>query len=132
MLAMTPRTPTKHDARTAEGRNAHTPATRDAALRRLARAKRWLLAGTAALTGVLAAVAAGAFPGKSVNGAAGATTSQAGSAAAAAGGRAAEGSRASEEAPLQTPEQQPQGSAGGESSAAGGGTPETPVVSGGS
>ncbi len=44
----------------------HTPRSRDAALRRLARANRWLLAGSAALTGVLTAVAASAFPGKTL------------------------------------------------------------------
>ena len=43
---------------------ASTPrGARDAALRRLLRAKRWLLVGTATLTGELAAVAASAFPG---------------------------------------------------------------------
>ncbi len=45
-------------------RATHTPATRDAAMRRLARSKRWLLAGTAALTAALTAVAANAFPGR--------------------------------------------------------------------
>ena len=132
MLAMTSPTPTKHDSRTAEGSNAHTPATRDAALRRFARAKRWLLAGTVALTGALTAVAASAFPGKSVNGAAGAASTQASSAAPATGGHAGEDSSAGQEAPLGAPAQEPQSSAGGESSAAGGGTPETPAVSGGS
>lgn len=38
--------------------------SRDAALRRLSRANRWLVAGTVALTGVFAEVAASAFPGK--------------------------------------------------------------------
>ena len=132
MLAMPPHTPAKHDPPTAEGSNAHTPATRDAALRRLARAKRWLLAGTAALTGALAAVAASAFPGKSVNGAAGAAATQTGGAGSVASGQAGEGSPARQEAPLGAPAQEPQASAGGESSAAGGATPETPVVSGGS
>ena len=41
----------------------HTPRTRDAALRRLSRTSRWLLAGSAVLTGVLTDVAANAFPG---------------------------------------------------------------------
>lgn len=41
----------------------HTPRTRDAALRRLDRTSRWLLAGSAVLTGVLTDVAANAFPG---------------------------------------------------------------------
>jgi outer membrane biosynthesis protein TonB len=39
---------------------------RDAALRRLSRANRWLVAGSVALTGVFAEVAASAFPGKTV------------------------------------------------------------------
>ena len=41
----------------------HTPRARDAALRRLGRVNRWLIAGTAVLTGVLTDVAANAFPG---------------------------------------------------------------------
>ncbi|MCW3033198.1 MAG: hypothetical protein QOK19_2777 [Solirubrobacteraceae bacterium] len=40
-----------------------TPRTRDAALRRLSRTNRWLIAGSAVLTGVLTDVAANAFPG---------------------------------------------------------------------
>jgi hypothetical protein len=42
----------------------HTPGTRDVALSRLASVNRWLIAGSVALTGVLAEVAAQAFPGK--------------------------------------------------------------------
>lgn len=41
----------------------HTTRSRDAALRRLGRANRWLLAGSVVLTGVLTDVAANAFPG---------------------------------------------------------------------
>ncbi len=41
----------------------HTPRTRDEALRRLRRANRWLIAGSAVLTGVLTDVAANAFAG---------------------------------------------------------------------
>lgn len=44
----------------------HTPRTRDAALRRLKSINRWLIAGSAALTGLFAAVAANAFPGRSI------------------------------------------------------------------
>lgn len=51
----------------------HTPRTRDAALRRLRSANRWLIAGSVTLTGVFAAVAANAFPGKTLK-ASGATT----------------------------------------------------------
>jgi hypothetical protein len=44
----------------------HTVRTRDAALRRLGRTNRWLIAGSAVLTGVLTDVAANAFPGHTV------------------------------------------------------------------
>jgi len=45
----------------------HRPTNiRDAALRRLSTANRWLVAGSVALTGVFAEVAAQAFPGKTV------------------------------------------------------------------
>jgi len=44
----------------------HTPRSRDAALRRLASSNRWLIAGSAALTGIFTAVAANAFPGHTV------------------------------------------------------------------
>jgi len=44
----------------------HTPWSRDAALRRLTRSKRALLAGSAALTAVLAVTAASAFPGRTL------------------------------------------------------------------
>ena len=42
----------------------HATNTRDAALRKLARINRWMIAGSVALTGVLTEVAAQAFPGK--------------------------------------------------------------------
>jgi hypothetical protein len=44
-----------------------TSDSRDAAMRRLSRANRWLIAGSVALTGVLADVAANAFPGKTLH-----------------------------------------------------------------
>ena len=45
----------------------HRPtSTRDAALKRLSHVNRWLVAGSVALTGVFAEVAASAFPGKTV------------------------------------------------------------------
>jgi hypothetical protein len=44
----------------------HTTHTRDAALRQLHRANRWVIAGSVLLTGVLADVAANAFPGKTI------------------------------------------------------------------
>lgn len=46
--------------------NGHTPRSRDAALRRLSRANRWLIAGSVTLTGALTAVAANAFPGRTL------------------------------------------------------------------
>jgi hypothetical protein len=49
---------------TPPSQNPHTARTRDAALRRLAHANRWLIAGSAALTGAFTAVAANAFPGR--------------------------------------------------------------------
>jgi hypothetical protein len=39
------------------------PATRDAALRRVSHARRWLIGGALALTGAFSAVASQAFPG---------------------------------------------------------------------
>jgi hypothetical protein len=44
----------------------HNSRSRDAALRRLRRVNRWLLAGSAALTAAFTAVAASAFPGRTV------------------------------------------------------------------
>ncbi|HEY4897004.1 MAG TPA: hypothetical protein VII01_13035 [Solirubrobacteraceae bacterium] len=44
----------------------HTTHTRDAALRQLHRVNRWMIAGSVVLTGVLADVAANAFPGKTI------------------------------------------------------------------
>jgi hypothetical protein len=53
----------------------HSAHARDAALRRLARANRWLIAGSVALTAVLTEVAAQAFPGKTLHGASASGTS---------------------------------------------------------
>lgn len=44
----------------------HSTSLRDAALRRLQRSNRWLIAGSVALTAVFAEVAANAFPGKTL------------------------------------------------------------------
>jgi hypothetical protein len=49
---------------------AHTTNARDAALKRLSRANRLLIAGSVVLTGVLSDVAANAFAGKTVGAAA--------------------------------------------------------------
>jgi len=51
----------------------HTTHTRDAALLKLKRVNRWLIMGSIVLTGVLADVAASAFPGKTKTTAKGAT-----------------------------------------------------------
>lgn len=45
----------------------HSTSARDAALHRLRRLNRWLIAGSVALTAVLADLAANAFPGRTVN-----------------------------------------------------------------
>jgi hypothetical protein len=42
---------------------AHTPRTRDAALGRLTRTNRWLIAASTVMTGLLTDIAANAFPG---------------------------------------------------------------------
>lgn len=42
------------------------PATRDAALRRVSHARRWLIGGAVALTGVFSVVASQAFPGHTI------------------------------------------------------------------
>jgi len=52
------------DLPTPPSQQAQTTRTRDVALRRLAHVNRWLIAGSAALTGAFTAVAAGAFPGR--------------------------------------------------------------------
>jgi hypothetical protein len=109
-----------------------TANARDAALRRLSSAKRWLLAGTATLTGVLAVVAAGALPGKSVKNATSGTASHQAAASSTASGRAGEGSGAGEASSLQPPAQEPQASVSPEGTASSGTGPEGPVVSGGS
>jgi hypothetical protein len=84
------------------GIHRHSSDTRDAALLRLTRVNRWLIAGSVTLTGVLAEVAAQAFPGKKL-----ATAS-----AAATNHKAASRERHPPEAPeaLHPPEQAPQSS----------------------
>jgi hypothetical protein len=81
----------------------HTPNTRDKALSRLKSANHWLIGVSVALTGVLTAVAANAFPGRTVK------TS---GAAAAAGTRKAGKSAGSESSAsrLQAPTRTPQSS----------------------
>jgi len=117
----------------------YSPEARDAGLRKLTLMRRWLIAGSVALTGVFTAVAAHAFPGK--NGSArGVQTSSKGrssalsaSSASASTGEDSEGSSGS----LSPPAQVPQSAETQESSSGEGGEPaqqatEAPVVSGGS
>jgi len=113
---------------------------RDAALRRLRSANRWLIAGSVALTGVFAELAANAFPGHSQ--AKASTSARAGAA-----GRSTGTTTTSRSTPLRPPTQAPQGTTATEASegtstpetheSAPAATPEptheeTPVVSGGS
>jgi hypothetical protein len=53
-----------------------TPRARDASLRRLGRINRWLIAGSVALTGVLADVAANAFGGRTIKSGVGASATK--------------------------------------------------------
>jgi hypothetical protein len=124
--------------------NHHTSRSRDAALRRLRRVNRWLIAGSATLTGVLTAVAASAFPGKTVKqtrarsareayhstGATGTSTGRGTSTGASTLNAPAQAPRSSttEESSSATEES----SAGEASSATPAETTEAPVVSGGS
>ena len=105
---------------------------RDAALRRLSFAKRWLLAGTATLTGVLTVVATSAFHGQSGKSTTSGTASQQAAASSTASGRAGEGPGAGEASVLQPPAQEPQASVPPEGAASSATAPEGPVVSGGS
>jgi hypothetical protein len=113
--------------------------TREAGLRKLLLAKRWIVALSVTLTGVLAAVAANAFPGKTIKTGAPAGGSERGAVGASSSGEpSGEGAPGSLEPPEQAPqsgeeqatEQQPESpsSEQGESQQA----PETPVISGGS
>lgn len=99
---------------------------RESALRRLLRAKRWILALSVALTGALGGLAANAFPGKSIKGHAPGAGAEPGSQPASS----TEGSSAS----LTPPEQAPQGAESAESSGEQGAAQpaEAPVLSGGS
>jgi hypothetical protein len=54
-------------------RNPAAPEGRDAALRRLSHARRWLIAGAVLLTGIFSAVASQAFPGRTLQSKASAT-----------------------------------------------------------
>lgn len=87
----------------------HTPHTRDAALRKLDRLSRWLVAGTVVLTGVLSDLAAHAFPGKTRRStSAKASRSSAGTRP---GAPKASGTAGALEAPEQTPQNSTESSA---------------------
>lgn len=104
---------------------------RDAALRRLLLAKRWILAVSLAVTGALAGLAANAFPGKTIKtSTSGASSEQSAAESSSSAGSSTEGSSSSLAPPEQTPQTAEQGSPSGEQ-----GQPATeapPVVSGGS
>jgi hypothetical protein len=87
-------------------RRIHTTHTRDAALRQLQRMNRWMIAGSVVLTGVLADVAANAFPGKTV---------KSGTAAGAKSHGKTSGAAKTTTGVLRAPEQAPQSSSTGES-----------------
>ena len=97
---------------------------REDGLRRLVLARRWIVAASVTLTGVLAAVAASAFPGKTIKQSGVPATGQTSS------GESSESSSGA----VTPPEQAPQSSEGQASAPAESGQPsqETPVVSGGS
>jgi hypothetical protein len=93
---------------------------RDALLRRLVLTKRWLLAGSVALTGALMGVMADTLPGKTIG-------------SPAAGSAAQTGSSESVQAPAQAPQSAETGeSAPAEGPEAAPAAAEAPVVSGGS
>ncbi len=98
----------------------HTTHTRDAALRRLGRINRWLVAGSILLTGVLADVAAQAFPGKTKRSSASSTKHHSAT------------HKSSPTGVLARPEQSPEASTGSESSSGGESSSSESSSSGGS
>lgn len=83
-----------------------TTNVRDAALRRLGRLNRWLIAGSVALTGIFTEVAASAFPGRTIKASAASRSSTRSQRLEHSGD---DGSAATTE-PVQPPEQAPQSS----------------------
>jgi hypothetical protein len=110
--------------------------TREAGLRRLVLARRWIVTGSVTLAGVLAAVAANAFPGKTIKPSGARTTGEGGPEERSTGageqsGESSEGSSGS----VTPPEQAPQPAEGQESAPVeetSQAAPEAPVISGGS
>jgi hypothetical protein len=79
----------------------HTANARDAALQRLRRTNRWLIAGSVVLTGVLSDVAANAFAGKTLK------ASSTGKPAGRSRGSSSSGSAGTSTHPLRPPAQAP-------------------------
>jgi hypothetical protein len=109
---------------------------REAGLRRLVVLRRWIVAGSVALTGVLAAVAANAFPGKTIKPPGVHRTSEGSSSETSTNtGEQASGSSESSSSSVTPPEQAPQSAEGQESppvEESGQAAQEAPVISGGS
>jgi hypothetical protein len=82
----------------------HTTHTRDAALNKLQRVNRWMIAASVALTGGLSAIAANAFPGKTVKGTAGRHGTRTKAKATHSGGTSTGVLRAPEQAPRSSSE----------------------------
>src|SRR5271166_5153856 len=115
----------------------YSPQTRDAGLRKLTRIRRWLIAGTVAMTGVFTAIAANAFPGKTVGLSGGQPSSKESevpaSAASASATQSSERSSNSLSPAAQAPQSaEPSESAPLENSEPAQTATEAPVVSGGS
>lgn len=105
---------------------------RDAALRRLSLAKRWILAVSLALTGALVGLAANAFPGKTLKtpGSASGATSEQGAAGSSSSSEGSSSSLTPAEQAPQSAEEPESGSPAGEQESQP--AVEAPVVSGGS
>lgn len=106
--------------------------TRDAALRKLLLAKRWVLAVSLALTGALAGLAASAFPGKTIKTPASGAGSEQGPSESSSSSGSSEGSSNSLAPPEQAPQSAEQESPSSEQGASQPATEAPPVVSGGS
>ena len=99
---------------------------REIGLRRLLLAKRWILAGSVTLTGILAAVAANAFPGKTIATPASKTTSEQ------RAGEASSSTESSGESSSESVTPPAQAPTSGEVEQGSSQSSETPVISGGS
>jgi hypothetical protein len=104
---------------------------REAGLRRLLLAKRWILAGSVTFTGLLAGLAANAFPGKTIKAAA-STTAGERSAGGASSAYAEPSVEEGEAEALTPPAESPESSEAQELEEGYVPPPEEPIVSGGS